>query len=265
MRLALILIPAVLLAAAASAGYAFEEDEIVFSTGPEGMTLFEAANWIGRHVEGAVTFAPPALKVVRRPDARVRLTEPVRLTRERVLGFGQDLLAPFGLVLFNIGRPEQPLWLVENLGEPTVLVGRTVFVPADQVVRHRHERTPITTTVELLKAPVDRVQEEVREALKGTLPPGAEVIPVAATNGFILRGPGRNVHAWMQLIAQLDRTPAPAARPKSRPDDETLKGLEDRLRQLEARVQGLEAGAQTSDTKPGEAKPGGAKPSGTKS
>lgn len=227
---------------AQSEAFACGDDEIVFTAPAEGMSLFAAAAWIGEHVAGSVTFAPPALKIVRRPEARVLVLETVRLRREQVLGFGQDLLAPHGLVLFDIGRPEQPLWLVESMLEPTVLAGRTVFVAPQEVVRHRFERTPITTAVELDNAVLDRVGDEVLEAVKGSLPPGAAVIPVQATNGFILRGPGRDVHAWMQLIERLDRTPAAQPAPTGAAVPATRDRLEKRLRELEARVAELEAG-----------------------
>jgi hypothetical protein len=229
-----------------------DSDEVIFRTPPAGLSLFDTVQWIGAEIEGSVTFAPPALRIAKRPDARVVVSEPVKLARERVLGFGQDLLAAHGLVLFDVGRPGQPLWLVESTGEPTVLAGRAAFVSPDDLARYRWVRTPITTAVELRVAPLGRVRSEVLEAVAGNLPAGAAVIPVPATNGFILRGPGRDVFAWNQLIARLDRTPPPGTEPPPSERDAMRKRLEN----VERRLDALEAGEKRGPDKRGERDPG---------
>ncbi len=72
---------------------------------------------------------------------------------------------------------------------------------------------------------------------------------MAATNGFILRGPGRDVHAWMQLIERLDRPPSPLSLQKGEPKATTRKALERRLAELETRVAELEAGGRKNGAK----------------
>lgn len=198
--------------------------EIRFETPAEGIGLRAFVDWLGRHLPGPITFAPPALDRTGDAAARVVIEKPVRLAAGDVLGFGQDVLAPFGLVLFELGPPERPLWLLESLEAPTVLKRRTIFVAPEDLGAHRLSPIPITTLLRLEHRALRDVLAEIERAV------GADrVIAVAPINGLILQDKGTNVHAAVELIRRLDRSP-PAAEP----------ARDERLDRLEARIEALE-------------------------
>lgn len=210
-----------------------QEDGIRFQTDAEGIPLRDFVTWISRHVEGAVTFAPPTIEDLNARKARVIVEKPVRLDRSEIVGFAQDLLAPHGLVLFNMGRQDRPLWLVESVAHPTVLAGRTVYVDPERVEERKHDRTPVTTVVRLKRVRLDDVKKEILQGLGNRGAWGESLIPVPAVNGFILKESGRNVHSMAQLIHRLD---VPSEAPPARND----QGLAGRVGKLEKCVLDLE-------------------------
>jgi len=210
-----------------------QEQELRFQTPADGIPLRDFITWAGRHLDGAVTFAPPAIEEIDSKKPRVIMEKARTLGRAELLGFAQDLLAPHGLVLFNLGRPDRPLWLVESLARPTVLAGRAAYVPPERIEERSHDRTPVTTVLKLKQVRFQDVQNEIVQALgkRGTW--GESVIPVPAVNGFILKESGQNVHHMVQLIRRLD---IPSGTPAAPVDQE----LADQVRKLEKRIQGLE-------------------------
>ena len=114
------------------------------------------------------------------------LEKTVELAPEQVLPFGQELLAPHGLILANIGSATRPLWLLESRAKPTVLRTRTLFVAPENVARHQDDHTPITTVIKLKHVRLAAVQNEMIEAWKKTGDANTALIPVAAEE--LLRG-----------------------------------------------------------------------------
>jgi hypothetical protein len=210
-----------------------QQEGIRFQTDAEGIPLRDFVTWISRHLDGAVTFAPPTIEDLNAKKPRVIIEKAVSLHRSEIVGFAQDVLASHGLVLFNMGRQDRPLWLVESVARPTVLAGRTVYVAPERIEERRYDRTPVTTVVRLTRVRLDDVKKAILQGLGNRGVWGESLIPVPAVNGFILRESGRNVHGMAQLIRGLDvpsKTPAPA-------NDPELAG---RVEKLETRVLDLE-------------------------
>ena len=103
-------------------------DEIRFKTDARGMGLRDFLTWVGEHIEGAITYSSPALRLADSGEGRVVVEKVVTLSPGDVIPFSQDILSGHGLILLPLGSPGKPLWLVESVAEPALLASRTVFV-----------------------------------------------------------------------------------------------------------------------------------------
>ncbi len=219
------------------------QEEIRFKTDARGMGLRDFITWVGEHIEGAITYASPALKVANSREGRVVVEKEVKLSPGEVLPFSQDILSGHGLVLLPLGSPGNPLWLVESLNEPTLLASRTVFVSEEEIEAHRFEHPPVVTMVSLKNVGLETIQAELEKSLGKTAQGKSPLIPVPALNQFIIKASGRNAFHIVKMIRSLDRAPAPGG-------GGVESSLRERLKRLENRVNKLEALAERSPEKP---------------
>ncbi len=201
-------------------------DDVELDTGRDGMRIRAFIQWVSSHVDGAISYAPAALALVEAADATITVESPVRLPRDRVIGFARALLIAHDLTLVDAGSG---IWLAERLTKPTLAAARFSFVESDALEAHRDSPLPISTVVRL--AHVD--PPAVLEAVAAALPPGTAaaetVIPMPKLDTVVVRAPGRDAWAIARLLRGLDA-----------PTTDGRAATERRLAALERKVQALE-------------------------